>query len=69
MAMWEKARARAEEVGSMVLLLCDGGAQGVSGVAGHGIAAYENPSSLELGLDHALSASDGHSISVVHLYM
>jgi hypothetical protein len=36
MAMWEQARARAEEAGSMVLF-CDGGAQGVSGVAGHGI--------------------------------
>jgi hypothetical protein len=36
MAMWEQARARAEEAGSMVLF-CDGGAQGASGVAGHGI--------------------------------
>jgi hypothetical protein len=35
-AMWEQARARAEEAGSMVLF-CDGGAQGASGVAGHGI--------------------------------
>ena len=34
--MWEQARARAEEAGSMVLF-CDGGAQGASGVAGHGI--------------------------------
>jgi hypothetical protein len=35
-AMWEQARARAEEAGSMVLF-CDGGAQGASSVAGHGI--------------------------------
>lgn len=34
--MWEQARARTEEAGSMVLF-CDGGAQGASGVAGHGI--------------------------------
>ena len=34
--MWEQARARAEEAGSTVLF-CDGGAQGASGVAGHGI--------------------------------
>ena len=33
--MWEQARARAEEAGSMVLF-CDGGAQGASGVAGQG---------------------------------
>jgi predicted amidohydrolase len=36
LAMWEQARARAEEMGSMVLF-CDGGAEGVSGVAGHGM--------------------------------
>ncbi|KAF8273997.1 hypothetical protein EI94DRAFT_1794650 [Lactarius quietus] len=36
MAMWEQARARAEEAGSMVLF-CDGGAEGASGVAGQGI--------------------------------
>jgi hypothetical protein len=36
MVMWEQARARAEEAGSTVLF-CDGGAQGASGVAGHGI--------------------------------
>ncbi|KAI9452565.1 hypothetical protein BJY52DRAFT_1124265 [Lactarius psammicola] len=36
MAMWEQARARAEEAGSTVLF-CDGGAQGASGVAGQGI--------------------------------
>ena len=36
MAMWEQAKARAEEAGSFVLF-CDGGAQGASGVAGHGI--------------------------------
>ncbi|KAH9035057.1 hypothetical protein EDB84DRAFT_1398499 [Lactarius hengduanensis] len=35
-AMWEQARARAEETGSMVLF-CDGGAQGASGVAGQGM--------------------------------
>ena len=34
--MWEQARARAEEAGSMVLF-CDGGVQGASGVAGQGI--------------------------------
>lgn len=34
--MWEQARARAEEAGSIVLF-CDGGAQGASGVAGQGI--------------------------------
>lgn len=36
MAMWEQARARAEEAGSMVLF-CDGGVQGASGVAGQGM--------------------------------
>lgn len=36
MAMWEQARARAEEAGSMVLF-CDGGIQGASGVAGQGM--------------------------------
>ncbi|PCH33901.1 hypothetical protein WOLCODRAFT_112763 [Wolfiporia cocos MD-104 SS10] len=35
-AMWEQARARAEELGSMVLW-CDGGDGGVSGVAGAGM--------------------------------
>lgn len=34
--MWEQARARAEEAGSMVLF-CDGGVQGASGVAGQGV--------------------------------
>jgi len=34
-AMWEQAKARAEEIGSMVLW-CDGGEGGVSGVAGRG---------------------------------
>jgi hypothetical protein len=34
--MWEQAKARAEEMGSMVLW-CDGGKGGVSGVAGGGI--------------------------------
>ncbi|THH06348.1 hypothetical protein EW145_g4155 [Phellinidium pouzarii] len=33
-AMWEQARARAEEIGSAVLW-CDGGAQGISGIGGH----------------------------------
>jgi len=33
-AMWEQARARAEEAGSTVLF-CDGGAEGASGVANH----------------------------------
>jgi len=36
MAMWEQARARAEEAGGTVLF-CDGGAQGASGIAGQGI--------------------------------
>ncbi|CCM04203.1 uncharacterized protein FIBRA_06369 [Fibroporia radiculosa] len=35
-AMWEQARARAEELGSMVLW-CDGGDGGVSGIAGGGL--------------------------------
>lgn len=34
--MWEQARARAEELGSTVVW-CDGGAGGVSGVAGRGM--------------------------------
>lgn len=34
--MWEQAKARAEEVSSMVLW-CDGGEGGVSGIAGGGI--------------------------------
>ncbi|KAI0778424.1 hypothetical protein BD413DRAFT_660717 [Trametes elegans] len=38
-AMWEQAKARAEETGSMVLW-CDGGAGGVSGVAGRGMHAF-----------------------------
>jgi hypothetical protein len=37
MAMWEQARARADETGSMVLF-CDGGSENsVSGIAGHGM--------------------------------
>jgi hypothetical protein len=36
LAMWEQARARAEEIGSTVLW-CDGGDGGVSGIAGGGI--------------------------------
>jgi len=35
--MWEQAKSRANEMGSMVLW-CDGGATGVSGVGGGGIA-------------------------------
>jgi hypothetical protein len=34
--MWEQAKARANEIGSMVLW-CDGGDGGVSGIAGQGI--------------------------------
>jgi len=36
MAMWEQARLRAEEIGSMVLW-CDGGEGGVSGISGGGM--------------------------------
>ena len=39
LAMWEQAKARAEETGSMVLW-CDGGAGGVSGVVGRGMHAF-----------------------------
>ncbi|KAI0361364.1 hypothetical protein OH77DRAFT_1492425 [Trametes cingulata] len=39
LAMWEQAKARAEETGSMVLW-CDGGEGGVSGVAGRGMQAF-----------------------------
>ncbi|TBU41831.1 hypothetical protein BD309DRAFT_231754 [Dichomitus squalens] len=39
LAMWEQAKARAEEQGSMVLW-CDGGGGGVSGVAGKGMHAF-----------------------------
>ncbi|OSC99441.1 hypothetical protein PYCCODRAFT_1438228 [Trametes coccinea BRFM310] len=39
LAMWEQAKARAEETGSMVLW-CDGGEGGVSGVAGRGMRAF-----------------------------
>lgn len=35
--MWEQAKSRANEIGSMVLW-CDGGAMGVSGVGGGGIS-------------------------------
>jgi hypothetical protein len=38
LAMWEQAKARAEELGS-TLLWCDGGEGGVSGVAGVGAGA------------------------------
>ncbi|KAG2045057.1 hypothetical protein BDR03DRAFT_937811 [Suillus americanus] len=37
LAMWEQAKTRANEIGSMVLW-CDGGATGVSGVGGGGIS-------------------------------
>ncbi|KAG2154638.1 hypothetical protein DEU56DRAFT_907038 [Suillus clintonianus] len=37
LAMWEQAKSRAEEIGSMVLW-CDGGATGVSGIGGGGIS-------------------------------
>ncbi|KAF8560188.1 hypothetical protein OG21DRAFT_1401043 [Imleria badia] len=36
LAMWEQAKARADELGSMVLW-CDGGSMGVSGIGGGGI--------------------------------
>jgi len=36
LAMWEQAKARANELGSMVLW-CDGGSTGVSGIGGGGI--------------------------------
>jgi len=36
LAMWEQAKSRANELGSMVLW-CDGGSRGVSGVGGGGI--------------------------------
>ena len=39
LAMWEQAKARAEETGSLVLW-CDGGEGGVSGVAGRGLHAF-----------------------------
>ncbi|KAH9898157.1 hypothetical protein C8Q73DRAFT_641631 [Cubamyces lactineus] len=39
LAMWEQAKARAEETGSMVLW-CDGGEGGVSGIAGRGLHAF-----------------------------
>ncbi|KAI1789764.1 hypothetical protein LXA43DRAFT_869162, partial [Ganoderma leucocontextum] len=39
LAMWEQAKARAEEQGSIVLW-CDGGEGGVSGVAGSGMHAF-----------------------------
>ncbi|KAI0961933.1 hypothetical protein AcV7_000901 [Taiwanofungus camphoratus] len=38
-AMWEQAKARAEETGSMVLW-CDGGDGGVSGIAGGGMHEF-----------------------------
>ncbi|THH18540.1 hypothetical protein EW146_g2445 [Bondarzewia mesenterica] len=37
LAMWEQAKARAQEAGSMVLF-CDGGISGVSGIAGQGMS-------------------------------
>lgn len=39
-AMWEQAKARADEVGSAVLW-CDGGEEGLSGVGGHGLEGGE----------------------------
>ncbi|RDX51119.1 hypothetical protein OH76DRAFT_1317117, partial [Lentinus brumalis] len=39
LAMWEQAKARADETGSMVLW-CDGGEGGVSGIAGRGMHAF-----------------------------
>jgi hypothetical protein len=39
LTMWEQAKARAKEIGSMVLW-CDGGEGGVSGVAGGGITDF-----------------------------
>lgn len=39
LAMWEQARARAEELGAVVLW-CDGGEGGVSGLAGGGMHAF-----------------------------
>lgn len=40
MAIWEQAKARAEELGS-ALLWCDGDVEGVSGIAGHGTGSGE----------------------------
>ncbi|KAL5494983.1 hypothetical protein ACEPAI_445 [Sanghuangporus weigelae] len=40
LAMWEQAKARAEEVGSAVLW-CDGGEEGISGVGGRGMGGGE----------------------------
>lgn len=40
LAMWEQAKARAEEVGSAVLW-CDGGSEGISGVGGKGMDGGE----------------------------
>lgn len=39
-AMWQQATARAEEVGS-ALMFCDGGAKGISGIAGQGMSSGE----------------------------
>lgn len=39
-AMWEQAKARAEEVGS-ALLWCDGGPEGLSGIGGRGTGPGE----------------------------
>lgn len=39
LAMWKQAKARAEEMGSMILW-CDGGEGGVSGVAGGGMTDF-----------------------------
>jgi len=45
LTMWEQARARAEEIGSVVVW-CDGGEGGVSGVAGDG---YKEPMQIGQG--------------------
>ncbi|KAI0034133.1 hypothetical protein K488DRAFT_46089 [Vararia minispora EC-137] len=60
LAMWEQARARAEEIGSRVLF-CDGGEDGVSGFAGHGMReVYQvGPGSWTraIGIEHPLRTS------------
>lgn len=62
-AMWEQAKARAEELGS-ALLWCDGGIGGVSGVAGQGIGeilqvgsgSWVRSIGLEMPLDNGRTA-------------
>ncbi|KAI0308296.1 hypothetical protein B0F90DRAFT_154925 [Multifurca ochricompacta] len=61
MGMWEQARARAEELGSMVLF-CDGGAQGQA----ESLAmAYESPFNSDLVLGRAPLVFNGRSTRVV----